>query len=187
MACNDKTASGRGVCASTKVLEFLLFLFSLWAGVMIYMTPYLLKDHPPLLYKMLLKSLPGWESGLVVIVLCMLQPLGLFLCRKTPEERVSEAAIQLSNYYIVGINLRCLISLLQVALWAFLAYAYTMTYLESSQTTLASGMCYIIAGCASCTSYCVNRERARLQVRHGMRVSGLNKSLKDNCGKPKMN
>ena len=186
MTCNEKTSSGRGTCSSTKVLEFLLFLFSLWAGVMIYVTPYLLKENPPMIYKALLKMLPPWQLGAVVVIFCFVQLLGLYLCRNTPETRVAEPVQELSNDYIVGINLRCLVSLLQVLLWAFLAYVYTAIYIESAQTTLASGMSYIVAGMASCASYCVSRERGRLQVRHGLRVSGLSKSLKERCFKTKV-
>lgn len=162
--------STRKFCGSTRSLEILLMMFSIWAGAVTFISHFVPHDSSSHIYMSVIARVPGWEIGLITLALVTLQGVGVAL-HPCPNERSMDPSYRPRSSDYIASLLRQIGAMFELGLFAFLAVCYIQTWAVNGLTNLASGLCFIIAGLASVVSYCISRERARMRAKEGIHLS----------------
>ena len=99
--------------------------------------------------------------------------VGIFISRKCAFDRCDDDIItsQTCPNHMIGVYLSLIASMFEFANWMFISTAYVFLFINERQITLATGLCPIIAVCASTISYCLSRERGKLMGRELVKQS----------------
>lgn len=164
MITNDLSASERRFCTGSRAIEWVLVSMALWASLVMAWTPTVLRDNPPPFYKVINNFADAWAVGFIIGIIAVVHLAGLLISRGALCGRVDDDCRDCAREKL-SVRLRYWGAKGQAGTWFFLTVIYVLLFAQRGQVTFGSGACAILTVCASLTSYCVAKERARMKVR----------------------